>query len=57
MPNQKSNLAMVLSGGGSKGAFQVGVMEELILNRGVSFEIFGGVSTGALQAVGLAELA
>ena len=55
MANFKSNLAMVLSGGGSKGAFQVGVMEELILNRGVSFNIFGGVSTGAIQAVGGAQ--
>ena len=32
-------LALVLSGGGSKGAFQVGFMEELILNRGVDVGI------------------
>lgn len=51
----KPNLAMVLSGGGPKGSFQVGVMEELITNRGVNFDIFGGVSTGALQAVGGAQ--
>ena len=43
-------LALVLSGGGSKGAFQVGFMEELILNRGVDIGIFGGVSTGSIQA-------
>jgi hypothetical protein len=48
-------LALVLSGGGSKGAFQVGFMEELILNRGVDVGIFGGVSTGAIQALGGAQ--
>lgn len=48
-------LALVLSGGGSKGAFQVGFMEELILNRGINVGIFGGVSTGAIQALGGAQ--
>lgn len=48
-------LALVLSGGGSKGAFQVGFMEELILNRGVDVGIFGGVSTGSIQALGGAQ--
>jgi NTE family protein len=48
-------LALVLSGGGSKGAFQVGFMEELILNRGIDVGIFGGVSTGAIQALGGAQ--
>lgn len=48
-------LALVLSGGGSKGAFQVGFMEELILNRGVDIGIFGGVSTGAIRALGGAQ--
>lgn len=55
MADFKQNLALVLSGGGAKGAFQVGAMEELILKRGVDFEIFGGVSTGAIQAVGGAQ--
>jgi NTE family protein len=45
-------LAVVLSGGGAKGAFQVGVLDELIHNRGVRFDIFAGVSTGAIQALG-----
>ncbi len=45
MPNQ---LAVVLSGGGAKGAFQVGVLDELISNRGVRVDIFAGVSTGAI---------
>ncbi len=45
-------LAMVLSGGGARGAFQVGVMDALINERGVKFDIFAGVSTGAIQALG-----
>jgi NTE family protein len=51
----KPNIAMVLSGGGAKGAFQVGVMERLIAERGVPVKIFGGVSTGAIQALGGAQ--
>ncbi|MGB5723959.1 MAG: patatin-like phospholipase family protein [Parasphingorhabdus sp.] len=49
MPNQ---LAVILSGGGAKGAFQVGVLDELITNRGIRVDIFAGVSTGAIQALG-----
>lgn len=45
-------LAVVLSGGGAKGAFQVGVLDALITQRRVSFETFVGVSTGAIQALG-----
>jgi NTE family protein len=45
-------LAVVLSGGGAKGAFQVGVLDELITNRGINFDIFCGVSTGSIQALG-----
>jgi NTE family protein len=45
-------LAIVLSGGGAKGAFQVGVLDELITQYGVKFDIFAGVSTGAIQALG-----
>lgn len=46
---------LVLSGGGAKGSFQIGVMEELILNRGLDFEILCGVSVGALNASFLAQ--
>ncbi len=46
------DLAVVLSGGGAKGAFQVGVLDALIRERGVKFDIFAGVSTGAIQALG-----
>jgi NTE family protein len=45
-------LAIVLSGGGSKGAFQVGVLDALIRERGINFESFVGVSTGSIQALG-----
>jgi NTE family protein len=48
-------LALVLSGGGAKGAFQVGVLDELITSKGVAFDIVVGVSTGSLQAVGVAQ--
>lgn len=45
-------LAVVLSGGGAKGAFQVGVLDELITVKKVKVDIFAGVSTGAIQALG-----
>jgi len=48
-------LAIVLSGGGAKGAFQVGVVHELVVNRGVKLDIVAGVSTGAIQALGVAQ--
>lgn len=48
-------LAVVLSGGGAKGAFQVGVIHELVVNRGVSIDIIAGVSTGAIQALGTCQ--
>ena len=32
-----------MSGGGAKGAFQVGVVHELIVNRGVRLDIVAGV--------------
>ncbi|MCJ8159669.1 patatin-like phospholipase family protein [Sphingomonas sp. LaA6.9] len=48
-------LAIVLSGGGAKGAFQVGVLDELVVKRRIRFDIFAGVSTGAIQALGGAQ--
>lgn len=48
-------LAIVLSGGGAKGAFQVGVLDELINVRGVKPSIVVGTSTGAIQALGVAQ--
>lgn len=51
----RKKIALVLSGGGAKGAFQVGVLDELITNRGVDVAIVAGVSTGAIQALGVAQ--
>ena len=48
-------LALALSGGGAKGAFQVGVIDELVRVRGVDFETVTGTSTGAIQAAGVAQ--
>lgn len=42
--------ALVISGGGSKGAFSVGVIKELIEGYHLDFNIFVGTSTGALIA-------
>lgn len=51
-----TRLAIVLSGGGAKGAFQVGVLDELINQRGIRPSIVVGTSTGAIQALGVAQL-
>src|SRR3546814_5424093 len=47
--------AIVPGGGGAKGAFQVGVVHELVVKRGVAIDIVAGVSTGAIQALGVAQ--
>jgi NTE family protein len=41
-------LAVVLNGGGAKGALKVGVLDGLIVCRGVRVDVFAGVSTGAI---------
>ncbi|MCJ2186644.1 patatin-like phospholipase family protein [Novosphingobium beihaiensis] len=48
-------LAIVLSGGGAKGAFQVGVLDALMGKYGVKPHIVVGTSTGAIQALGAAQ--
>lgn len=50
-----ARLAIVLSGGGAKGAFQVGVLDALINDHGVKPAIVVGTSTGAIQALGVAQ--
>lgn len=55
MPNAAVDLAVVLSGGGSKGAFQVGVLDELVMRRGIKVDLYAGISTGAIQAMGAAQ--
>ena len=49
------DLAVVLSGGGSRGAFQVGVLDALVRRGGLDVGLYAGVSTGAIQALGAAE--
>lgn len=46
--------ALVLSGGGSKGAFEVGVLRYLHDHEKIEYDIFAGVSVGALNACYLA---
>lgn len=41
--------ALVLSGGGVKGAYQVGVLQNLVKDRGLSYDILCGISVGALN--------
>jgi predicted acylesterase/phospholipase RssA len=47
--------ALVLSGGGLKGAFQAGAVYHLIVHRHCDFREFAGVSVGSLNAVILAQ--
>ncbi|HCJ67658.1 MAG TPA: hypothetical protein DHV62_10190 [Elusimicrobia bacterium] len=47
--------AVVLSGGGAKGAFQVGALDYLINEKKIDFEIICGVSAGALNASMVAQ--
>jgi len=42
--------ALVLSGGGAKGAFAAGAIKHLVVERGLAFEIVVGTSTGSLLA-------
>lgn len=46
--------ALVLSGGGSKGAYQAGAIKHLLADLGVQYDIVCGVSVGALNAASLA---
>jgi NTE family protein len=41
---------LVISGGGSKGAFAVGALEYLLVDRGLKFDVVAGTSTGSLIA-------
>jgi len=50
-----SKTALVLSGGGAKGAFQVGALDYLINEKGIDFDIVCGVSVGALNAAMVAQ--
>ena len=47
--------ALVLSGGGSKGAFEAGAIYHLVVHRNCDFHEFSGVSVGALNGAFLAQ--
>lgn len=47
--------ALVLSGGGSKGAFQIGVLKYLLGELSTSYDIFAGISVGAINSAFLAQ--
>lgn len=47
--------ALVLSGGGAKGAFQVGVLHSLVQREALAYDIITGVSVGALNGSFLAQ--
>lgn len=42
--------ALIISGGGSKGAWAVGVLDHLVNTKQLAFDIVAGTSTGALMA-------
>ncbi len=46
--------ALVLSGGGSRGAYQAGVIFHLLAERGVEYDVITGTSVGALNGAFLA---
>lgn len=47
--------ALVLSGGGSKGAFEVGAIANLVSKKKLDFQLFTGTSVGALNAAFLGQ--
>ncbi len=47
--------ALVLSGGGSKGAYQVGVLQRWLLEEKREYDIVCGVSVGALNSAALSQ--
>jgi len=52
------NFGLILTGGGARGAYQVGVLKavaEISKSKKVAFPVISGVSVGAINAVGLAS--
>jgi NTE family protein len=47
--------ALVLSGGGSKGAYEVGVLKKWMAEDGVDYDLIAGISVGALNAAVLCQ--
>lgn len=48
--------ALVLSGGGSKGAWQLGILKKWMGEQGQDYEIMSGVSVGALTVAAIAQI-
>jgi NTE family protein len=55
VPEEKPRRALVLSGGGSKGAFEVGVLQRLMGDEQVDYDLLCGTSVGAINAAYLAQ--
>ncbi|MGZ6124362.1 MAG: patatin-like phospholipase family protein [Myxococcales bacterium] len=51
----KPRRALVLSGGGSKGAFEVGVLQRLMGEEQIDYDLLCGTSVGAINAAYLAQ--
>jgi NTE family protein len=47
--------ALVLSGGGAKGAFEVGVVRRLLVDSGMRYHVLSGTSVGAINCAHLAQ--
>lgn len=47
--------ALVLSGGGAKGGYQVGALKHIIKDLGVTYDVITGTSVGALNGAYLAQ--
>jgi len=52
---QKPRRALILSGGGSKGAFEVGVLQRLMGDEQLDYDLLCGTSVGAINAAYLAQ--
>lgn len=47
--------ALVMSGGGSKGAHSVGVIKYLINDKNLEYDLYSGISVGAINALHLSQ--
>jgi NTE family protein len=55
VPEDKPRRALVLSGGGSKGAFEVGVLQRLMGDEQADYDLLCGTSVGAINAAYIAQ--
>src|SRR5207245_6901878 len=53
--DDKPRRALVLSGGGSKGAFEVGVLQRLMGDERADYDLLCGTSVGAINAAYIAQ--